>query len=120
MPAPTTTTSYTDVSLPAGAVLPRARAPSAKGGPRRPPCSLRERGECSRSGGPIARTLWCRARSGRSSAMTEPGALWRWHDRVRRQDEQRHETMKAIRRDDPAWALRHIAGPDAALDYLQA
>ena len=52
--------------------------------------------------------------------MTEPGALWRWHDMVRQQDEHRHETIKAIRRDDPTSALWHIAGPGAVIDYMQA
>ena len=44
--------------------------------------------------------------------MSEPG------DR-RLQDEHRHETMKAIRRGDTAWALRYIAGPGAAIEYLR-
>ena len=52
--------------------------------------------------------------------MSEPGDLWRRQDDLRQQDEQRHQTMRAIRRGDTAWALRHIAGPDAAIDYLQA
>lgn len=41
-------------------------------------------------------------------------------ERRRLQDEHRHETMKAIRTDDPVWALRLIAGPGAAIDYVQA
>ncbi len=52
--------------------------------------------------------------------MSEPGSLWSRQDGRRQQDEHRHETMRAIRRGDTAWALRNIAGPDAAIDYLQA
>ena len=52
--------------------------------------------------------------------MSEPGSLWSRQDGRRQQDEHRHETIKAIRRGDTAWALRNIAGPDAAIDYLQA
>ena len=52
--------------------------------------------------------------------MSEPGGLWRRQDGLRRQDEHRHETMKAIWSGDTAWALRYIAGPDAAIDHLQA
>ena len=52
--------------------------------------------------------------------MSEPGGLWRRQDGLRRQDEHRHETMEAIWSGDTAWALRYIAGPDAAIDHLQA
>jgi len=51
--------------------------------------------------------------------MSEPGDLGRRQDELLRQDEHRHRTMKAIRQGDTAWALRHIAGPGAAIDYLQ-
>ena len=40
--------------------------------------------------------------------MSEPGDLWRRQDELRREQEDRHETMKAIGRGDTAWALRHI------------
>jgi hypothetical protein len=52
--------------------------------------------------------------------MSEPGDFWRRQDDRRLHDEHRHQTMRAIRDGDTAWALRHIAGPDAAIDYLQA
>ncbi len=52
--------------------------------------------------------------------MSESGDLWSRQDGLRRQDEHRHETMKAIWTGDTPWALRHIAGPGAAIDHLQA
>jgi hypothetical protein len=52
--------------------------------------------------------------------MGESGDVWRRQDGLRQKDEHRHETMKAIRTGDTAWALRHIAGPGAAIDHLQA
>ncbi len=51
--------------------------------------------------------------------MSESGELWRRQDELRRQQEDRHEMMKAIGDGDTAWALRHIAGPGAAIDFLQ-
>jgi len=52
--------------------------------------------------------------------MSEPGDVSRRQDELRRQQEHRHETMKTIGNGDTAWALRCIAGPGAAIDYLQA
>ena len=52
--------------------------------------------------------------------MTEPGHLSRRQDRLRQQDEHRHDTMKAIRDGDTMWALRHIVGSDAAIEHSQA
>jgi hypothetical protein len=52
--------------------------------------------------------------------VSEPGDVSRRQDELRRRDEHRHQTMQAIRRGDSAWALRHIAGLDAAIDHVQA
>ena len=52
--------------------------------------------------------------------MSHGGDLWNRQDALRRHDEHRHQTMKAIRDGDTTGAISEIAGPDAAIDYLCA